>query len=311
MLKNRGSFNSYEILMAFVISARATSFIFSKMLLQTMDTFCLLSIRFLIAFAFLSIIFIKKMIHISRREVLSGIAIGSLFFLVMTFELTALKTADSSLVSLLENSAVIIVPFLDALILRRPPRLKEVVCALIAMAGVALLSAGLSEITSGFWFGVLAAFTYAFAIIVTARLSHSVSAEKNAPETGQAMPARQKDPLVIGIIQLGTMGFLSLTVSLARGSFTLPLSPQHWIQIAILVIVCTGFGFTLQPVAQSRISPERAGLYCALSPAIATILGVAVLHEQITLPGIIGICLILFSLVLPYIGFKREFELKQ
>lgn len=292
MLKNRGSFNSYEILMAFVISARATSFIFSKMLLQTMDTFCLLSIRFLIAFALLSIIFIKKIIHISRQEVFSGIAIGSLFFLVMTFELTALKTADSSLVSLLENSAVIIVPFLDALILRRPPRLKEVVCALIAMAGVALLSAGLSDITEGFWFGVLAAFTYAFAIIVTARLSHSQSSEANSP-------ARQKDPLVIGIIQLGTMGFLSLIVSLARGSFTLPLSPQHWIQIAILVIVCTGFGFTLQPVAQSRISPERAGLYCALSPAIATILGVAVLHEQITLPGIIGICLILFSLVLP------------
>lgn len=308
MLKKNSSFNAYEILMAFVISARATSFIFSKMLLQTMDTFCLLSIRFLIAFALLSIMFIKRMAGITRHEIFSGIAIGALFFLVMTFELTALKTADSSLVSLLENSAIIIVPFLDALILRRPPRLKEVVCALIAMAGVALLSAGLRRITAGFWFGIMAAFTYACAIIITARLSHSEPAEQDTSgaESKQNTPHKQKDPLLIGIIQLGTMGFLSLIVSLATKSFTLPVSPLHWIQIAILVVVCTGFGFTLQPVAQSRISPERAGLYCALSPAIATILGVVVLHEQITLYSIAGICLILFSLILPYIGLKRH-----
>ena len=43
----------YEILMAAVISARATSFMFNKMLLEDMSPFNLLAMRFLIAFCLL------------------------------------------------------------------------------------------------------------------------------------------------------------------------------------------------------------------------------------------------------------------
>lgn len=68
--------------------------------------------------------------------------------------------------------------------------------------------------------------------------------------------------------------------------------------IGILAVVCTCFGFTLQPMAQSRISAERAGIFCAISPAIATLLGVAVLHENIGFLGIAGLILILSSIVI-------------
>lgn len=67
------------------------------------------------------------------------------------------------------------------------------------------------------------------------------------------------DPLTVGIVQVGMLGVLALA------------------------IVCTGFGFTLQPVAQSHTSAERAGLFCALSPACATLFGAVLLHEKITL----------------------------
>ena len=43
--------NRYELLLAAVISARATSFIFSKLALEAMDTFNLLAVRCLLAFA--------------------------------------------------------------------------------------------------------------------------------------------------------------------------------------------------------------------------------------------------------------------
>ena len=42
-----------------VIAARATSFIFSKMILEYIDTFNLLAIRCLLAFAILAVLFLK------------------------------------------------------------------------------------------------------------------------------------------------------------------------------------------------------------------------------------------------------------
>ena len=51
-----------------VIAARATSFIFSKMVLAYMDTFNLLAVRFLIAFILMAILFIKRLQHIGKGE---------------------------------------------------------------------------------------------------------------------------------------------------------------------------------------------------------------------------------------------------
>lgn len=113
--------NRYELLLAAVISARATSFIFSKLALEAMDTFNLLAVRCLLAFAVLAVLFFRRLRHIGRRTLLAGAAIGTAFFLCMSAELTALHTASSSSVSLLENCAIVFVPLIDALLLRRLP----------------------------------------------------------------------------------------------------------------------------------------------------------------------------------------------
>lgn len=62
-----------------------------------------------------------------------------------------------------------------------------------------------------------------------------------------------------------------------------------------------GFEFTLQSVAQSRVSAKRAGLLCAISPTVAAQLGVIVLHEILGIRVVIGLILILISIALPHI----------
>ncbi len=69
------------------------------------------------------------------------------------------------------------------------------------------------------------------------------------------------------------MGLLALIAPARR--FETPRLPQtgmEWGMVLALAIGCTGFGFTLQPVAQSHTSAERAGLFRALGPACATLL---------------------------------------
>ena len=50
-----------EILLAVVITARATAFIFAKWCLADLDTFNLLAVRFLLAFLLLGVLFFRKL----------------------------------------------------------------------------------------------------------------------------------------------------------------------------------------------------------------------------------------------------------
>lgn len=198
MPQQTGSARSYELLLIAVIAARATSFIFSKMILESLAPFNLLAVRFIIAFV--------------------------------------------------------------------------------------LLALGQGELSGGFTWGLAAGLCYAAAIIVTERLSHGSTAT-----------------LGIGIVKVGTMGVLSFLAMLLTETPQLPQSGSQWLMLAMLIIVCTGFGFTLQPMAQSHVSAARAGLFCAVSPAIAALLGVTVLGEPFGTLDVLGLVLILASIVMPYV----------
>ena len=76
--------------------------------------------------------------------------------------------------------------------------------------------------------------------------------------------------------------------------------------ILLLALLCTSFGFALQPVAQRHISPERAGMFCALSPVSAMIAGTLILHEAFTPFKAAGAALILASILLPPLPERRH-----
>jgi len=276
--------NKYELLLAVVVATRGSSFIFSKMLLEHIGSFTLLAMRFLLAFFALSLIFYKRLKNIDTQTFLSGLIVGVLYFGVMSFELAAVKRIATSTVALLENSAIIFVPLAEALLIRKFPEKTTIICSLLAMCGVALLTLHQGSFSGGIIYGMLSAAVYTVAIIVTDRLSKKC-----------------KDSLMIGLLELGTLGVLALIASLIVETAPQTLSPRHWLMLAIQALICTGFGFTLQPVAQRHISSERAGLFCAISPAMATILGALVLNEKIGWSSFLGLALILSGIVLPHV----------
>ena len=153
--------------------------------------------------------------------------------------------------------------------------------------GLLTLSDGSLRMETGELFALAAAVLYAGAILLTDRFAH------------------EDDGLMLGILQVGFLGLLALAASFVFEAPRLPAAPAEWGLVAVLALVCTGFGFTLQPVAQSRLSAERAGLFCALNPAFAALLGVLFLREPLTLPGIVGAGLILSSLLIPNLQKER------
>lgn len=296
MKQNERSRRASEILLALVIIARATGYLFSKLGMAGLGIFNLLALRFLLAFGLLAAVFAPRLRRIDRRSLRAGLIMGGMYFLVMTAELSGLKRTASSTVSFLENTAIVLVPLFAAVVYRRAPGGKALLCAAVTLAGVGFLTLGGGvRFGAGEAFSLLAASLYAGAILTTDRLTHKGDA----------------DALAAGIVQVATIGVLSLAASLIVETPRLPQSGTEWVSVLALAVVCSGFGFTLQPVAQAGTTAERAGMFCALNPLVASVLGVVFLHEQIGLQGLVGAALILSGILLSYAKFPERLPCKQ
>lgn len=283
-----------EQLLAAVIIARSTSYIFSKMAMNSLQPFNLLAVRFLTAAVILVILFHKKLGKLDRKTFAGGMIMGSIFTLVMTMEMFGLRKTDTATTSFIENSAVAFVPILEGILLRKWPEKRTIVSVVLALTGIGFLTLGKSGglLRPGSLYLLMAALFYATAIITTGYFS------------------KKYDPLLLGIVQVGTMGVWTLFASLISEQTRLPQTGAEWAMIGTLAIVGSCFGFTLQPVAQRGTTAEVAGMMCAINPMSASILGVVVLHEQMTGAKWIGCALILGGLLVHFARKEAHGERK-
>lgn len=279
------SIHAATLLMAAVAVARGSSFIFSKLLLQTMEPLNLLGIRSLTAFLVLFAFFGHRVItsvRDNRRNLRAGALLGLMYFLIMTLELNGLKLTTAATASFIENSAVVLVPLFEAVILRRRPGKITLASAALCLAGVGFIAAGdmSGRIGTGEIMCMTAALLYTGAIIVTDR------------------EAKRCDAFTVGILYVGFMGVFGMAGSFVTERPHMPGTAHEWLLLLMLAVICSAFGFAMQPVAQRTISSETAGVLTALNPLTTAILGTIVLTEPFGINSIAGAVLILMGVVL-------------
>lgn len=272
-----------RILLVAVFVARGTSFLFSKTLLQSMSPLSILAVRFILAFLILAVLFHKKLLHCDGKSFRGGVILGVLYTICMIFEMFGLRTVDTGVSSLVENMAIIMVPVFTAVLTRTLPKKITMFCALLAVIGVGFLS--LTQHSSGgsnagMILTILAALTYAVCIMATEKVS------------------RDAEPVTVGIIQLGTMGVLSLIASFIAGDFGIPQTGQEWILLLLLVLVCSCFGFAFQPLGQKYVAAEEAAVLTVVNPLTASLMGILIAGESLSPMKITGYVLILAALLL-------------
>lgn len=280
-----------KILLAAVFAARGTSFIFSKALMDTISPMNVLGVRFTLAFLILAVIFIKKLIKCTGKELLGGALLGALYTGNMVLEMYGLRLIDSGVSALIENMAILLVPVYAAIVTRRPPEKKIILCAVLAVIGVGFLSLtqlGMGGGSLGLFLTICATIAYTSCIIVTAKVAHF------------------GDPVTIGVVQMGTMGGLSLIIALIQGNFVLPSGTKEWSMILILVLLCSCFGFTFQPLGQKYVSEETAAVFTVINPLTAGIMSIVIAKESLSVFKITGFILILISLVICNLGNAKD-----
>lgn len=269
------------ILMAAVMVARGSSFIFSKQLMEGFAPMNVLAVRFITAFLVLCVIFYKKILALNVKTVLRGTLLGGCYTACMAAEMYGLRLIDSGTCSFIENAAVVIVPIYAAILSRRFPKKKILLIAFIAFIGVGFLTVtGGGTMNAGIWLAILAALIYGICVMVTKAVT------------------KESDPVTIGIIQLGAMGVFSLIITFIIDTPRMPQSNTEWLMILMLALVCSCFGFTFQPLAQKYISVETASIFTAVNPLTTCFIGIIFANESAHIFKFIGGGLIIGAVLL-------------
>lgn len=270
-----------KLLLILVILTRASAYIFSKIALQELSPFLILGYRFTLACALLIAVFAKRLygqLKLDCSILWKSLILGGSLFVTMIFEMYGLKTADVHMASLLENTAIIQVPLILALYHKKLPSQKIAIGGVLILLGVFGLTyspEGGLHFSNGELFALGAAFFYALYIIATGTI------------------VKNTDGFSVGVLQMGVLGILSFGAALVEGGLIVPQQTNTYLALTVLILMCSCFGFTFQPVAQQYVSAEDTAMFCALNPLFSVFLGTVIFQETLGTLGILGaICIL-------------------
>lgn len=271
-----------ELLMATVALAWGSSYLMMKVGLTGMGPFNLIALRFGIAFLFMTIAFHKSYRSLTPAIFGRGVIVGIILFLLFTGMVCGVNYTTASTAGFLTSTSVILVPILECILRRKAPERLVVVSTILASIGLFLLTArdGFS-LDKGAALCLMGALFYAIYIVVQDRI------------------AKGEDAFLISILQLGVASLLGLLASFLFEVPTLPQSPATWGAVIYLGLICSAYGFVVQPIAQKHAAPERIGLIFSLEPVFSALLSFLFLHEVLAGINYLGGGLIFLAVVLP------------
>ncbi|MDR0936296.1 MAG: DMT family transporter [Oscillospiraceae bacterium] len=271
-----------------------SSFVVMKYSVETFPPGYLIAIRFTIAGIAGAIVFWKKWRGISKSDIIAGALAG--FWLGASYLLQnyGLKYTTASNNAFLTTFYVIIVPFLCWIVNRDKILKTHIFAALIALAGIALLS--LNNEGGSFMprFGDVltlgSSFTFAVHILVLGRT------------------AGNADPFRLAVLQLL---FASAVLWLFACVFeTFPgaelFTPGLWLSLLYLALFATLLAFVFQTLAAKHLSPLTVSILLSLECVFGAVFSIAIMRDPLTLRIFAGFVLMFAAAI---ITIKRERKL--
>ena len=281
------------ILLLFTVIVWGSTFAVVKDALSYSSPLFFNQIRMTLAFFVLAAVHFREWRHITRHNVLCGLAVGACLAAGYEFQTAGLVHTTSSKSAFLTATVVVLVPLLTAVPSFRAkdthaPSPLSFLGVAVAFIGIVLLTipsgTHLSQLFSSINIGDLLSLACALGFachILT--LSH---ASKNVP-----------------IAQLSTLqiGFAALLMTLTTPLIERPHMTFNGRVIASLFICsifATAAAFSIQSWAQKHIAPTHTALMLSLEPVFALIVSLLVFNESLSLRSGSGAALIFAGILL-------------
>lgn len=263
------------------------SFILTKNALADLPTFNFLAIRFLLAFALSLVLFSPRLKNLNRKTLVSSAIVGTVLFAGYALQTIGLHFTTTSKSAFITGFSVVLVPLITAMYLKKRPETPAVIGSAMALAGLGLLTLdGSMTVNIGDALTLIATIAFALHIISVGYFT-----------TGC-------DSLMLGVFQIGVVGFWSLLTSLIVETPTIPPISPVWINILLLSIFCTAGAFIVQSVAQQYTTATHTALIYSGEPVFAAIFGYLMMGEVLSGQGLIGAALILGGMLAAELDLK-------
>jgi len=265
----------------------SSTFVLSKIILETLTPLQVLLIRYGLAVFFLTLIYPKFNRPTSFKEELIFMAIGGSLVGYFLFENSALQLTYSSNVSLIVATIPLMTGFLSIVFLgNKFLTLRNVLGFVIAYSGVTVIIVNGSRLEGVVPLGDALAFGAAAMFAV-----YSIVMEKAEEE--YHLIQRTRKVFFYGFILLFLIVVFS-GQSFADIKMTLPLG----LGLVYLGLLASSLAFIMWNEAIHQLGPVRTNLYIYLVPVVTTVFARIILKEQITWLSVLGTLAILTGLYL-------------
>lgn len=276
------------------------SFLFSKLALEIAEPNVLVAIRFFVAFLVLNIIVvigthIKKqdgtsLINFSlKNKPLKHVLLLAFFQPVLYFfaETQGILYTSSTFAGIIIAVIPIAGICADLLIMHSSVSKKQIFCALFSIVGVIITTIGATDMrssTKGLLFLLLAVLSGSLFYV----FSKKSGAYYNALEQTYVM-------FCVGFIVYMTAALIQCRGQYQVLIFDVISQPMFIVSILYLGVISSVAAFLLLNYGSKFVSVSNATLFANLTTVISIFAGVLILHENFTLPQLIGAVIILIS----------------
>ncbi|MER2190483.1 MAG: DMT family transporter [Solibacillus sp.] len=269
-----------------------TSYLFMKIGIEEMGAYAITFWRFIIAFLVVGMIFHKQLLQVNRKTLTYSAVSGVILFGVFITIIYGMETTDISTAGFLVSTTVVLVPILQAIYTRTWPLRNVVIGVIIVTVGLALMTMKGNSISlsMGAWLCLATAFFNALYIVATKQF------------------VREVQTLQFGMYQLLFTALYGGIGMVVIEGVEVPGAGMQWIAILGLALICSAFGFVVQPVAQKYTTAESAGFIFSFEPIFAAIFAYVFVGEVISMQGYLGAGLILFGVFVANFERRRAVE---
>jgi len=277
-----------DFMMLVVTIGWGSSYLFTKVGLDSLGVYNLIFLRFGIAFILAAVIFHKRIFKSDFKTIKYSFILGSMLFFAFAFLNTGMQSTSISNTGFLVSLSVVFVPILSAIFLKQKVEKRLIIGVCAALAGIALLTLnsqlqlGLGDILC-----IICALCYSIHIIVTSKVTKNV------------------DSIALGVLQLGFCGAWGLSFTLLFETPQLPQNASTWYSILALSILCSALGFIVQSIAQQHTTATHTGLIFSLEPIFAAGFAFVFIGETLSTRGYIGASIVLLGILIAEIDFKK------
>lgn len=273
--------------LALAVSAAiwGASFVVVKGALDDVPPCWMLVPRFGFTALILIVVFRRTLMeHLDRDHMLYGSILGIFSALGFIFQSRGLEDIAPGRSAFLTATYCVMVPFLNWAVAKRRPSGSHLVAAVLAVAGVGLISMGPGfslAFSRGDAITLLCAIAYALHIVFVARFSEG------------------RDIMTLTIVQIVASIPIALVFALVLEQPPVlgTISPSFWISLGYLVIFSSCIGMVVQNVAQSKVEPATAALLLSLESVFAVFFSVIFFNEPLTARILLGFSLIFVAVV--------------